>query len=176
MVAVLKRLREKHRELAANLDIINEAANVVAEGTLERVVRGLDDSLRFLTDQLIPHARAEEEVLYRGYDQLADSPWATDTMRRDHVEVARLAHELRELRFQLATDPLTPVQKHALQQLLNGLHAILKLHFYKEEALLLPRLEEGFSQEAADRLLDSLDQVEQVYQMKRVAPPSSPYG
>jgi len=154
--AVMHQLREEHAELWPQIEALRETAVLVDFEDIENVVLELENGLRFLTHHLLPHATAEEAVLYRAYDQLADSPWATDTMKRDHAEIRRLIDDLAALRLQLFMEPLTDAQKQELRRVLYGLHAVLKLHFAEEEEILVPRLEAGLSQDAADQLMRSM--------------------
>jgi iron-sulfur cluster repair protein YtfE (RIC family) len=159
VAGTLDRLREEHRDLAIELEELKTTGDLAVSEDLDQLSQRLQTNLGYLSDHLLPHARAEEQVVYRAYDQLANSPWATDTLRRDHAEVVRLTGELAELSRHAASGPLTPALRREIQRLLYGLHALLRLHFDHEEALILPRLEAGLSEDAARQLLDSLEEL-----------------
>jgi iron-sulfur cluster repair protein YtfE (RIC family) len=161
-------LHQEHQELEGGLARLKETAELVDLASVENVVLELEEAYQFLSRHLVPHARAEEDVLYRAYDQVANSPWATDTLRRDHAEIQRLTQELLGLRLQLYTDPLTVEQKHETRRILLSLYAVLRLHFSHEEQLLLPRLSEAISQEAADQLVASMERAEETYRAATV--------
>jgi hemerythrin-like domain-containing protein len=157
MTASLSRLHEEHETLWKGIESLKETADLIELAPPEALLIELEEDHIFLFRHLLPHAEAEENVLYRAYDQLANSPWATETMRRDHAAILAFADELTAVQLQLSMDAATPEQKQELRRILYGLYALLKIHFAKEEELLLPRLEEALSQEAADQLLDSME-------------------
>jgi hemerythrin len=78
-------------------------------------------------------------------------------MRRDHATIAGLSEELAYLSSQLATNALTTQQKQDLRRILYGLYTLIRQHFSHEEDLLLPRIEAAVTQEAADRLIQSME-------------------
>jgi len=115
----------------------------------EQVCSLLDEAHEFLVEHLLPHAEAEDRVLYPAVEQAMGAPGATKTMSRDHVAIVRLADELGWLRGQLRGSTVTLDQAMALRRVLYGLHAIVKLHFEKEEELYLPVLDRWLIEERA---------------------------
>jgi iron-sulfur cluster repair protein YtfE (RIC family) len=158
MTGGLEELRNEHRELAVGINALKETAEFLGSGSTQQIAERLRVSLEFLSHQLIPHAKAEEEVLYRAYDQLANSPWATDTMRRDHSEVARLTDRLEKLSREWSDGAFGPSVGQDLKETLFGLYAILRLHFANEETLIVPRLEQGLSPDAIRHLIHALEE------------------
>lgn len=75
-------------------------------------------------------------------------------MSRDHVEVSRLTEQLGWLRSQGAS--FDREQMENLRRVLYGLHALLKVHFAKEEDVYLPLLESRLSNIEAHRLLHKM--------------------
>ena len=157
MTAKLTALRQEHQELLPKIEQLKQAADLIELASVEALIVELEEAYMFLTHHLLPHAQAEEEVLYRAYDQIANSPWATDTMRLDHAAIAELTQELVAKRLMLSTDQPTTDQKHELRRILYGLYALVRRHFRQEEDLLLPRIEDALDQEAADKLMDSME-------------------
>ena len=98
---------------------------------------------------------AEEETLYPAVEGYMAAPGATDTMSRDHQEVVRLFEELAAIRDELA-DPPTEAQRDRMAALLHGLHAIVALHFAKEEEIYLPILDRGLSADEATLLFERM--------------------
>jgi iron-sulfur cluster repair protein YtfE (RIC family) len=142
-------LRTEHAELLPRLEALPVAA-IAAEGSEDEVLAALDTALVFLRESLIPHAQAEDAVLYPRVEQVMQAPGATATMSRDHVEVVRLTADLERVRDSLQGAP-DPDQRRELQRILYGLYAIIRLHFAKEEELYLPLLDAGLgSAEAAE--------------------------
>ena len=141
--------RAEHAHLAPHVDRLAEAGDLQADA---------DAAYRFLTAHLIPHAHAEDEVLYPVVDRLlgADGETrATDTMRRDHLEVARLTEELGVLRERLHAG--APVEERELRRVLYGLYAVVKLHFAKEEEVYLPLLDRELTADEAQALFERME-------------------
>lgn len=157
MTASLTALRLEHRELLPKIEQLKQVADLVDLAPVEKLAREIEVADVFLRHDLTPHAKAEEDVLYRAYDQVANSPWATDTMRRDHAAIAGLSEELVHQRSQLSMDPLTIQQKHDLRRILYGLYTLIKQHFSHEEDLILPRIEAAVTPEAAHQLMQSME-------------------
>jgi iron-sulfur cluster repair protein YtfE (RIC family) len=148
-------LRARHRDLVAKVDELRAAA--AGAGDLDRaaVLARVAGSIAFLDKGLLPHARAEEESLYPLVERTLGSPGCTATMRRDHVEIARMAEALRFLEARLRNNP-TRETIEALRRLLYGLHAVVMLHFAKEEELYLPLLDRELPEEAAEDLVEGM--------------------
>ena len=157
MTATLTALRQEHRELLPKIEGLRQVADLVDLALVEKLAREIEEADVFLSHDLIPHAKAEEDVLYRAYDQVANSPWATDTMRRDHAAIAGLSDELSHQRSGLSTDSLSVRQKQDLRRILYGLYTLIKQHFSHEEELILPRIEAAITQEAARQLMQSME-------------------
>jgi len=85
------------------------------------------------------------------------SPLATKTMSRDHVEVGRYTEELATLKQGLDVKVLTAPQAQALQRVLYGLYALLKVHFAKEEEVYLPILDRSLSADAAREMFENME-------------------
>lgn len=142
----------EHVAFGRHIDDLRRLADDCGDERVAAVVGDLDGALAFLEQELLPHAAAEDAVLYPAVASVLGSPEATATMTRDHVEIARLVDELRRHRDELLT-PLVPTATHEVQRLLYGLHAILVLHVAKEEELYLPLLERALDPEGAQALL-----------------------
>lgn len=147
---VTEPLREEHRELWPRLQEIGRLAAEIDDwpsGSGERLGRLAE----FLRSHLVPHAQAEEAVLYPEYERIQAAPGATATMAADHVEIVRRIEELELLSSQLGSEVPGTDWIERLRGRLYGLDAILALHFAKEEEVLLPALDEKLGEaEAAD--------------------------
>ena len=88
--------------------------------------------LGFLRGTLIPHAEAEEEVLYPAVAEVLGDPEATATMVSDHRGIVARIDSLGQAK---------PDDLQRLQELLYGLYALVIVHFHKEEDDYLPLLE-----------------------------------
>ncbi len=163
MTANLDELTKEHQDLRRRLEQLKQIADLIDLAPVEVVIVELEEADQLLNHHVLPHARAEEEVLYRAYDQVANSPWATDTMKRDHAEVVDLTQQLTSLRLHLFTDALTTEQKQDLRRIIFGLYTVLRLHLRHEEELILPRIAASVTQEAADQIVTSMQSAEARY-------------
>ena len=134
-------LRDEHKELLPHIELLRTLADSIGEAPSESLRRDLHEAHMFLTHHLLPHAQAEERVLYPMVGRLMGAPEATATMSRDHVEVSRLTEELGGLRSHLVGASMSETQEKALRRVLYSLYAIVKIHFAKEEEIYLPVLD-----------------------------------
>ena len=145
-------LRDEHKELIPHIEKILEVANRIPEAPVEQIREGVKEVYEFLAYHLIPHAQAEEAALYPAVQKALGSPDSTRTMSRDHVEVDRYVAEL--ARFQ---QDLSPQNFKALQRVLYGVYALVKVHFAKEEEVYLPILEERLTPEEARKMFEAME-------------------
>ncbi len=132
--------RAEHAELLEHVEQLREAARRLPQMETAEREAAVGRILEFLRDSLVPHAEAEERVLYPAVASLLGNPEATATMVSDHrAIVARIEA--------LAATGAEDVDR--LQELLYGLHALLILHFHKEEDDYLPLLEGRPEEEVA---------------------------
>jgi len=145
-------LRDEHKELIPHIERILEVGNSIPEASLEQIRAGVKEVYEFLAYHLIPHAQAEDAALYPVVQKVLGSPDATKTMSRDHVEVGRYVEELAELQKGLSARDFK-----ALQRVLYGVYALVKVHFAKEEEVYLPILEERLSPDAAKEMFEAME-------------------
>jgi len=155
MSDITQPLRDEHRELLPHV----ERLRALADGIGDAPRATLQHDYEFLTHHLIPHAQAEEAVLYPAVGKILGTPRATATMTRDHVEVSRLTEQLRRLRTQVTDANLAADQITDLRRVLYGLYALVKVHFAKEEELYLPLLDAHLSEAEAHQLLHKMADV-----------------
>ncbi len=146
-------LRDEHKELIPHIEQILEVANSLPEASLEQIRDGVEEVYDFLAYHLIPHAQAEEAALYPVVQKAIGSPEATRTMSRDHVEVGRYVDELAELQ-----QDISPRNFKALQRVLYGVYALVKVHFAKEEEVYLPILDERLSLDEAREMFEAMEE------------------
>lgn len=145
-------LRDEHKELIPHIEQILGVANSLPDASLEQIRDGVKEAYEFLAYHLIPHAQAEEAALYPAVQKVLGSPEATLTMSRDHVEVGRYVEELAELQ-----QDISPRNFKALQRVLYGVYALVKVHFAKEEEVYLPILDERLSLEQAREMFEAME-------------------
>ena len=121
--------RNEHEELLEHIEHIAAAARELPRlGDEER------DALRerilgFLRGTLIPHAKAEEKVLYPEWSKLLGFADAAAPMIHDHEAIVARFERLERADIH---------DVNSLQELLYGLYALISVHFRKEEDLQLP--------------------------------------
>jgi iron-sulfur cluster repair protein YtfE (RIC family) len=136
--------REEHRALLDHVAELRRAAADVPRlvpAEREVLVHRLVD---FLREELLPHAQAEEHVLYPEVAALLGAPEATAPMLHDHRAIRERIVELEN------ADRRDPDR---LQELLYGLYALISVHFEKEQDLFLSVLDE----QAGDRVTRVLE-------------------
>lgn len=146
MTTTMTTLREEHQHLLPHIEELRLTADAVGNASPADLGDRVRSCVDFLEHHLVPHALAEDDVLYPVVARLLGGPEATATMRRDHVEVGRLTAELSGLGRRLATSPDVSAD---LRRVLYGLYAIVRLHFAKEEEVYVPLLEASLSDEEA---------------------------
>ena len=149
-------LRAEHRELLPEIERLRSAADLVGNAPADELAPNVASAHMFLVGHLIPHATAEDEVLYPAVEEAMGAPGATDSMRRDHVEVMRLTDELGELGSAIGQSPPVEVELD-LRRVLYGLYGIVKLHFAKEEEIYLPVLDGRLDEARARQLFERME-------------------
>ena len=121
--------RQEHEELHAHIEHIGRAAREVARVGSEERAALVGRIVAFLRDTLVPHAKAEEQVLYPEWAKLVGFADAAVPMVHDHAAIVERVERLE----QASLDDVD-----ALQELLYGLYALISVHFRKEEDIQLP--------------------------------------
>ncbi len=161
-------LREEHRELLPHIERLHTFADTIGSASIEAVRQGVEEVFTFLTHQLIPHAQAEERVLYPTVGRLMGAPEATATMSRDHREIDRLTQELGTLRSQLGGAEVGEAEVQVLHRVLYGLYALVALHFAKEEEIYLPLLDTRLTPQEAQQMFQEMEEAAQEAKRNRV--------
>jgi iron-sulfur cluster repair protein YtfE (RIC family) len=134
--------RLEHEQLLEHIEHLAHAAR-----EMPRLSEPGRDALRdrvlgFLRGTLMPHAKAEEDILYPEWAKLVGFADAAVPMVHDHQAIVVRIERLQ------ATDV---ADVDALQELLYGLYALISVHFLKEEHLQLPAFDAN--PEVAERVL-----------------------
>ncbi len=157
-MSVTEPLRHEHADLYPHLDELDVVAARLGDWNGERAHQ-LAAVVAFLREHLVPHARAEEAALYPMVEQVMSAPGATDTMQADHVEIVRRIDQLAATIATVGNGPPAAPQTEELRGQLYGLSAILRLHFAKEEEVLLPVLDAHLSPADAAQLFAKMGAV-----------------
>ncbi|NKZ06853.1 hemerythrin domain-containing protein [Actinomadura latina] len=155
---VTQPLRDEHKELMPHIEELRAAGDAVGNAQWKDLRAKTATAHTFLAGHLVPHAQAEDKVLYAEIDRLLGNVPVTATMRRDHVEVEKLTAELETLQGQLTKPPNAQAQRD-LRRVLYGSYTLVKLHFAKEEEVYLPILDKRLTAEQARELFERMEQV-----------------
>ena len=159
-MTITQPLRDEHAMLAPHIDALRTAGDAVGRTGRAELLSLVDASLEFLAHHLIPHAHAEEQVLYPAVQRAVGAAEMTATMARDHVEVQVLTDELAELRERLQSSAdVDDRLANDLRRVLYGLHHVVKVHFAKEEEIYLPILDERLSEADAAAMFAEMSKV-----------------
>lgn len=150
---LIHHITHEHEELLPQIEHLKQAADTIGNAD-EGVVRTqLDAAHEFLAHQLIPHAISEDRVLYPLISRYMGSDGATSLMSYEHEQVGILTEKLNNLMRQ------SILNKPELRNVLYSLHALVLLHFNKEEKFFLPvlreKLTEGDDETAAAAMHES---------------------
>jgi iron-sulfur cluster repair protein YtfE (RIC family) len=147
--------RAEHEILRRYVDTLREAADAVGDTSLPALRQRVREVQAFLTSRLIPHAEAENQVIYPLLAEVLGSLEGPSAMMRDHLEIGRFAAELAELEPRLSGSRLRRADAKALRRVLYSLAAVLQLHLDQEDAY-LGLLGAYLAPEAAESVLESL--------------------
>lgn len=147
----------EHRSLFPGINALRKVADDSTYQTREQLVAGLVECDRFLQRDLLPHAGAEDEVMYPAVDRALGAPGATLTMSIDHREIERLSRELGMLIPNEGSAGGDPAWAGNVRRVLYSLHAILNVHMAKEEEIYLPVLDSALTGPQADALFEEME-------------------
>ena len=159
---VTQPLRDEHKELIPHIEGLARAGDAIGRASLAEQQEKVHASYVFLTEGLIPHAVAEDKVLYAKVDELVGTngkTHATDTMRRDHEEVGTLTDQLGKLGGKLEKGELAIPDQHELRRVLYSLNGVVGLHFAKEEEVYLPLLDRTLTAEQSQAMFEQMEEV-----------------
>jgi iron-sulfur cluster repair protein YtfE (RIC family) len=137
--------RREHAELIAHIEHLAAAAREMPRLSLEKREALRERILHFLRGTLLPHAQAEEAILYPAWAELVGFRDAAVPMVHDHEAIVARVDALEAAE-------LSDVDQ--LQELLYGLFALISVHFQKEEELQLPAFDAA--PEITERVLESM--------------------
>ena len=131
-IATAVRLRAEHDATLPLIEQIRSVADGLSSQDCDlEPVRVL---LGRLEGELLPHERADEELLVPLVDRALGGTDATAAMSRTHAEIEHQVSRLHRLLQALDADPThQPEDVIELRRLLYGLYAVLRLHNAQEE-------------------------------------------
>ena len=146
--------REEHAGLLPHLEQLRTAAREFPRLVPQARREAIDTACAFLRETLLPHARAEEEVLYPEWARIVGYPQAAAPMVHDHEAIVARAERLAET---------SPEDIETAQELLYGLHALISVHFDKEETIQLP----AFDRQPAETVEEILHRMHHAHHADR---------
>jgi iron-sulfur cluster repair protein YtfE (RIC family) len=149
-------LRQEHRHIRPRLTAIRALADRIEEIPADALSSELRATVAFLDAGLIPHALAEDQFLYPAVAELMGTEDATATMSRDHLEIARLAEQLRHLSLRFRQQPTRRLRRD-LRRVLYRLEVIVGLHLDKEEEIYLPLLDARLTEAQVAEIFQSMN-------------------
>ena len=117
---------DQESELREQVERFPDLARELPELAVDARIDVIERTAGFLVEMLLPHAAAEEEVLYPRAARLLGEPDGSDAVAADRAAI-------RELLARLVT--ADPADAGALQEVLYALCARLSAHFWREEEL-----------------------------------------
>jgi hemerythrin-like domain-containing protein len=119
---------EAHKKFTAWTDELRLAARRLPELTAAERLAVISDLVAFLHDKIEPHTRVDEQVLYHDAAERLGSPLVTAAMAYDHLAIRSWIAKLAEA---------DENDVDTLQELLYGLDALIRVHIWKEDELLV---------------------------------------
>ncbi|MGZ8721433.1 MAG: heavy metal translocating P-type ATPase [Aeromicrobium sp.] len=130
-IALAVRLRAEHDAVLPVIEQIRSVADALSthDCDLDPVSTLLDR----LEGELLPHERADEELLVPLVGRALGGTDATVAMSRTHAEIEQQVSKLRRLLRGLDDETVQPEDVVEFRRLLYGLYAVLRLHNAQEE-------------------------------------------
>jgi iron-sulfur cluster repair protein YtfE (RIC family) len=130
----------RHRELRPFLERLRQWADEIGVVHIDTVRQRLDAANELLMTRLLPHALAEDEILYPAVRKFVGAQ-AIEMLQRDHGEMLKLTAELNALRNAASAAEVGPRFAIEARRILYGLYTLADLHFAKEDEIVLPVLD-----------------------------------
>jgi len=130
-VATALRLRAEHDAVLPLIEKIRSTADALS--TRDVNLSPVRTLLHRLEGELLPHERAEEQLLVPLVDRALGGTDATAALSRTHAEIEHQVSRLQRLLAGLDTETAQPEDIVELRRMLYGLYAVLRLHNAQEE-------------------------------------------
>ncbi len=130
-VAAVRRLKVEHDATLAVVEQIRSAADGLS--TRDADLAATRALLARLETEVLPHERADEDLLVPIVARALGGTVATSAITRTHAEIEHQVGRLRRLLSELDDDAVQPEDVIELRRLLYGLYAIMRLHNAQEE-------------------------------------------
>ncbi|EMD9436326.1 heavy metal translocating P-type ATPase [Burkholderia cepacia] len=131
----VEQLRREHTALSPLLDQIRDLADRLPGLSGAAIASELDHMIDSLDERLLPHERADDRDVYARLAPLLGGEDPLAAMSGAHREIFKMVRSLRQMVADLPRDGTNTMQVQAIQRLLYGLEAIVRLHCAQEEEL-----------------------------------------
>ncbi|KVL28263.1 cation transporter [Burkholderia territorii] len=131
----VEQLKREHAALSPLLDEIRNLADRMPQLSGAAIGSELAGMIDSLDERLLPHERADDVDVYARLAPLLGGEDPLAAMSGAHREIFTMVRSLRQMAADLPRDGTSAVQVQAIQRLLYGLEAIVRLHCAQEEEL-----------------------------------------
>ncbi len=131
MTGSTRDIRERSAELHHQVESVRALADTVGTAPSSEIRASLDRLDSLISTKLLPHVSSLKETLGDG----EGTPLAMEL-----AHLGTFADEVSWLRKKVGGRDMTVGTANAARRVLYGFHALLKLHFAKEDEIYLPRL------------------------------------
>ncbi|KWE86144.1 heavy metal translocating P-type ATPase [Burkholderia territorii] len=131
----VEQFKREHAALSPLLDEIRNLADRMPQLSGAAIGSELAGMIDSLDDRLLPHERADDLDVYARLAPLLGGEDPLAAMSGAHREIFTMVRSLRQMAADLPRDGTSAVQVQAIQRLLYGLEAIVRLHCAQEEEL-----------------------------------------
>lgn len=146
----------RHRALRSDIERLRQWADEIGVVHIDTVRHRLGAANELLMTRLLPHALAEDEILYAAVRKFV-GPQAIEMLQRDHAEMLKLTAELNALRLAATADEVGPRFAVEARRILYSLYMLADLHFAKEDEIVLPILDARFTLTEAAELSSAME-------------------
>lgn len=129
--ALIKRIEADHNQVRSVVEAVRSVADTLSEADPSLVA--LNGLLTRLEDELVPHEREEEQLLYPVVARILGGTDPMGAMSRSHAEIEHQISRLRRLVEDIGDQAVDGDDIVELRRLLYGLYAVLRLHNAQED-------------------------------------------
>ncbi|AXF23991.1 heavy metal translocating P-type ATPase [Burkholderia pyrrocinia] len=131
----VEQLKREHTALSPLLDQIRDLADRIPKLSGVTMTNELAQVIDSLEERLLPHERADDLDVYARLAPLLGGEDPLAAMSSAHREIFKMVRSLRQMVTDMPHDEPDTMQVQAIQRLLYGLEAIVRLHCAQEEEL-----------------------------------------
>ncbi|MCU9956047.1 heavy metal translocating P-type ATPase [Burkholderia sp. BKH01] len=131
----VEKLKSEHSALAPLMDQIRDLADRIPKLSGAIMANELAHVIDSLDERLLPHEQSDDLDVYPRLAPLLGGEDPLAAMSSAHREIFKMVRSLRQMVADMSDDGPDAMQMQAVQRLLYGLEAIVRLHCAQEEEL-----------------------------------------